>query len=143
MSQWTHVAGTIRLDSIFHQNFERRVRLAFDTPVSYEDMGRTETRVPMGSEGSIQYAVTRSGYEKENTISATCCVLSMWGDLRDRGDDLVPDVCEWIKEALERLPDMYVRQLVIQVEIEFGNTYIIRMVNDELDVQVLNDKTEE
>ena len=83
MSQWTHVAGTIRFDDFSMITGES----------SYPDLGLTcnfdstqeewdACTVPCGSEGSLSYYVYINGDES----SVAKYVVSIWGDLRDYAD---------------------------------------------------------
>ncbi len=71
MSQWTHVAGIIRIDSMLGiiepDTTERRLRDRLGYAWDYDDIGNRardihidNSHVPFGSEGSIQYEIVKT-----------------------------------------------------------------------------------
>ncbi len=114
MSQWTHIAGLIRLDSmgaiIVRLPFEemaKRVKEAaakalgntFEFESSLEVSQRCN--VPAGSEGSLQYKVYTN--TESDTHSLSWGYVAIWGDLRGFGTEDYPEVLEWFQKSLERL----------------------------------------
>ncbi|GAI80691.1 unnamed protein product, partial [marine sediment metagenome] len=89
MSQWTHVAGLVRLDGIG--------MMKGWTP---EDEKRELEKVlaasslPFGSEGPLQYQVQIIFPQNQLCRGH----IALWGDLRDYGD--VKEIREWFKGLL-------------------------------------------
>lgn len=114
MSQWTHVAGTVRLDSIGMilvgglYAYKRQIMMEaiqsafgitcdFDSPVEVWD----DCSVPCGSEGSLQYRIVPNS--EEETHNASWGSVVIWGDLRDFGHERVGEIADWLEEALRDL----------------------------------------
>lgn len=115
MSNWTHVAGVIRVDYIKWD--EDTPELDFDKLIGKEchdydtfvDADKhPELYLPMGSEGSLQKSVWINPDD-------SCCpryVVSIFGDLRDH--DSADEIIEWFKNKCESLGGK-VRQATITV----------------------------
>ncbi len=97
MSNWTHVAGIIRLDSFRidmypEPNFDK----LFGKKLNYgnwEDARKhPEKYLPFGSEGSLDKSV----WVNPEKSSIPAYTVSIFGDLRDH--DSVKDIIEWFKE---------------------------------------------
>ena len=100
MSNWTHVAGIIRIDDLgrclgtSYLNFERLINL------------------PCGSEGALKMQV----WENPDKSSLAGYTVSVFGDLRDH--DSADEIVEWFKEICAIF---VVRQAAITVQNEqFG-----------------------
>ena len=114
MSQWTHVAGIIRLDSMganiiradtsFKNGMiKEAVAKVLGKTCDFEsgDKAWSQCGVPMGSEGSLQYRVHPNS--EEDTHSLNWGYVAIWGDLRDFGMESVLKIQEWFQEGLEKL----------------------------------------
>lgn len=118
MSQWTHVAGIIRLDSLGYNlvmGMEAREKNRLVREAAVKAMGRTTPRdlelsdreewnrcdVPQGSEGSLQYDVIANSERDTHSLSWGC--VAIWGDLRDFGYEDVPKIKEWFQKCMDRL----------------------------------------
>ena len=122
MSNWTHVAGIIRVDYIKWD--EDTPELDFDKLIGKEchdydafvDADKhPELYLPMGSEGSLQKSVWTNPDD-------SCCpryVVSIFGDLRDH--DSVDEIIEWFKNKCKSL-DGKVRQATVTVYNEYHGT---------------------
>lgn len=114
MSQWTHLAGLIRLDSVgaqlvraFPGSIPEKLKAAvvkalgntcnFDSPREAWD----QCTVPSGSEGSLQYSVFPNSEKDNHALSWG--YVPIWGDLRDFGSEDVPKLAEWFEKSLARL----------------------------------------
>lgn len=115
MSNWTHVAGIIRVDYIKWD--EDTPELDFDKLIGKEchdydtfvDADKhPELYLPMGSEGSLQKSV----WINPNDSDCTRYVVSIFGDLRDH--DSADEIIEWFKNKCESLGGK-VRQATITV----------------------------
>ena len=121
MSNWTHVAGIIRVDYIKWD--EDTPELDFDKLIGKEchdydafvDADKhPELYLPMGSEGSLQKSVWINPDD-------SCCpryVVSIFGDLRDH--DSADEIIEWFKSKCEFINDEevyggWIRQATITV----------------------------
>jgi hypothetical protein len=114
MSQWTHLAGIIRLDSLGASivraypggklnKIKEAVTKALGNTCNFESPEETWDKcdVPMGSEGSLQYNVFPNSDRDNCSLSWGYAVI--WGDLRDFGLDDVPKIHEWFQNSIERL----------------------------------------
>lgn len=120
MSNWTHVAGIIRVDglrigagtepdwdSIIGK--ELRYRDGFEKWKEAED--HPDRFMPLGSEGSL----TKSVWVNPNKSHFAAYTVSIFGDLRDHYD---PDIIvEWFKDKCSK---MHVRQAAITVKNEWN-----------------------
>lgn len=110
MSRWTHINGSIRVDSLrlLGDCQEPRFDKLFKT-VTYEDIGDQECNVPCGSEGSIDVKV----YTNKNESCIAAYVVSFFGDLRDfGGQEDIESVKKWFNNICSKL---WVRQAVLQI----------------------------
>jgi len=114
MSQWSHVAGIIRLDSLgIHV-----VRLPYDEKLKFvkeaiakalgstcdfeDDVSVWEAcGVPRGSEGSLQYRIIPNHDDATHSLSWGNIII--WGDLRDFESDELSTIKVWFQESLNRL----------------------------------------
>jgi len=120
MSNWTHVAGIIRVDGF---------RVGADTEpdwdsiigkeLHYEDEfekweeaeDHPEYFMPLGSEGSL----TKSIWTNPDKDCIAAYTVSIFGDLRDHDD---PDtIVKWFKDKCSK---MFVRQATITVKNEWN-----------------------
>ena len=122
MSNWTHVAGIIRVNAF---RFDDNITKDFDKIIGKECLWDSPTEVwddaddnpdkylPMGSEGSLQKSIWINP-DKHSMDSYT---ISIFGDLRDH--DNVKEIIDWFKEKCKQL---WVRNAVITVENEYYGT---------------------
>lgn len=118
MSQWTHVAGLIRLDSVGATIIKRgvidkdhyivgAVKEALGHTWRYDDSPAESPAesdacsVPSGSVGSLQYVVERNEGEDEFTHGLSWGFVAIYGDLRNY--ESVERIADWFKGALEKL----------------------------------------
>ena len=123
MSNWTHVAGIIRIDSmrIFDENidFDKKIgkECLWDDDIEvWDEMEKHPKRfMPMGSEGSLRKVV----WDNPNKDSVAAYTVSIFGDLRDHDD---PDeIINWFKKVCEKF---IVRNAAITVYNELnGNRF--------------------
>ncbi len=158
MSQWTHVAGIIRIDSmgvaILRGPAEKKVEKikeavtkALGNTCDFESSSEAfaQCNVPGGSEGSLQYTISRNSDEDEHALSWG--YIAIWGDLRDFGAEDVQSVVDWFQQSLDRLikPDGFgdpaemtdrekadymlsafmIRDAVLSVSVEYSDTTIL------------------
>jgi hypothetical protein len=116
MSQWTHLAGLIRLDNIGHvlirrapgfdlnKIAEESIKEAMGNICNWDSpMGDwNKCTVPIGSEGSLQYEL-RVAPTKEGDNSLNWGYISIWGDLRDYGLEDYPKLKEWFERSMRNL----------------------------------------
>ena len=120
MSNWTHVAGIIRVDGF---------RVGADTDPDWDNILGKELRyndgydkweeaedypehfMPLGSEGSLEKSIWTN--PDKNCLAAY--TVSIFGDLRDHDD---PDeIIAWFKDKCDK---MFVRQAAITVKNEWN-----------------------
>lgn len=110
MSQWTHVAGTIRIDTIDHEGVREQINNVLGQTWKYGDNVDPDTEyAPYGSEGSIQYTVT----ENPDESSIAAFVVTFYGDLRDYANDA--EIIAWFEKACDAF---YIRQATITIDVE-------------------------
>lgn len=124
MSQWTHVAGVLRLDAmrmIGPLKNEDDVRAMIGKTCQYDSPMEdwTACTVPCGSEGSIQYQVIE--LNPDNYTASW--VVAIWGDLCDYSD--VREIASWWKRIstssdneLDLNLALFVRAGLILIEVE-------------------------
>lgn len=144
MSQWTHVAGIIRLDNMGanivrqmptgskRERIEEAVTKALGSTCDYESDQEAWERcsVPRGSEGSLQHNVFPNS-DEEDSHALSWGYATIWGDLRDFGTEDVPKIKNWFQKSLERLqkPDGFKspKEMTMLEKAEYMlSTFIIR-----------------
>lgn len=125
MSNWTHVAGVIRVDYIKWDDED--TELDFDKLIGkeclwgsdyevFEDANKhPELYLPMGSEGSLQKSV----WINPNDSCTARYTVSIFGDLRDH--DSCDEIIEWFKNKCKWI-GRRVRQATITVNNEHYGT---------------------
>lgn len=116
MSNWTHVAGIIRVDDLRlgeDLDFEDLIgrEILYESPFEeWENIDKYPERyLPTGSEGSLQMSVWTNP-DKSDLAAYT---VSIFGDLRDH--DNAQEVVDWFKKICDKF---LVRNAVIVVENE-------------------------
>jgi len=117
MSNWTHVAGIIRIDDFRFEDktpdFDELIgkELHFeDSFVKWDDAYQyPEKYLPLGSEGSLKKSV----WINPNKESVAAYTVSIFGDLRDHDDPR--EIVEWFRKICDKFT---VRNAVIVVENE-------------------------
>ncbi len=118
MSQWTHVAGMIRLDGLLLSEEQvEGVNTALD-----ED-------VPSGSEGPLQFGLIPGGESHLNFAQ-----VAIWGDLRDY-DSTLP-IIDWLNRSTAKLKKAgaWVRQAAITIGIEGQDEVHLHYVEEQFKV---------
>jgi len=120
MSVWTHVAGVVRYDDMRVVVLGGAPRIEWLDWVPEGSEGPLTCHVEVGQadhEGNRPGAYGRSevgpGYEYMAT-------LSVWGDLRDRGEEALPETLRWIEQLNSPPNGVGVRGLSFVVEVEDG-----------------------
>ena len=119
MSNWTHVAGIIRIDHLGRclgekkYDFSKLIGKEIETDEDFEDAEKNpEKYLPFGSETSLKMVVWENPYKS----SLAGYTVSIFGDLRDH--DSADEIVEWFKEICAIF---VVRQAAITVQNEqFG-----------------------
>lgn len=113
MSQWTHVCGVVRYDDLRRAIYRARPgTFTIELPDP-----------PCGSEGPLT-VVTHNGQGGHESFGYMTAVM-IFGDLRDFGEEDVPELRKWWDRITTELPKgVGVRQGVLQVEVE-GRSPII------------------
>ena len=110
MSQWTHVAGAIRIDTIDHEGVRAQINKVLGQTWKWGDTVDPDTEyAPYGSEGSIQYIIT----ENPDESSITAFVVTFYGDLRNYADDA--EIIAWFEKACNAF---FIRQAAITINVE-------------------------
>jgi hypothetical protein len=124
MSNWTHVAGIIRVDRIRVDDDVEE--LDFDEILGKECLNYSSREVwddarkhpdkylPMGSEGSLQKTV----WENPDRGRVASYTVSIFGDLRDY-EGIPSDIIDWF---IEKCNLLWVRSAVITVDNDLHGT---------------------
>ncbi len=121
MSQWTHVNAQFRLSSLLEEDPIKKIQDLIGPVVSWDcedDEMWDNSRLPMGSEGSLTYMV----YENPHVCYIGRLMLSFVGDLRDY--DNTEECFEKVFSIIEDLHSAgyYVRDSFMVVDVEYGRT---------------------
>lgn len=123
MSNWTHVAGIVRIDLIrlggqveesncfdwLSSIFGKEVRFESSSTLWDEAYEHPERFLPLGSEGSL----TMSVWINPDESSIAAITVSIFGDLRDHDD---PDeIIDWFKDKCQN-NNLAIRNAVIVAE---------------------------
>lgn len=121
MSNWTHVAGIVRVDCLhglfkepdFEQIFGKEC--AFESPSEVWDDAEAhpEKYLPMGSEGSLNMSIWTNPCE----MDMAAYTVSIFGDLRDH--DNPQAIIDWFESCCSKV---WVRNACITVENEWVGT---------------------
>jgi len=122
MSQWTHLAGIIRVDNVRFwldpaHTSERAAGEIFRTLMA---------RIPVGSNG------TQTSVQCHPTADDRVVAI-IEADLEDTGSkEDVQAITEWFKDRLRKLRDRgyAIRQAVLEIEVEDQGYYIVRAGED-------------
>lgn len=117
MSNWTHVAGIIRVDGMAEQDFDEIIgkECLWGSPREvWEDVeANPDKYLPMGSEGSLHKSI----WENPDKDCLAAYTISIFGDLRDHYS--TSEIIEWFKSKCKEL---WVRNAVITVYNELYGT---------------------
>ena len=117
MSYWAHVCGCIRIDSLRlsendikkdSQRIEEVLGKIMQWDYEGDDYGKT--KLPMGSEGSLEYSII--GNPDLSHLAAY--VVAIWGDLRDYGEDIedIQYIEDWFNNVCS---EFIIRQAVLTI----------------------------
>jgi len=119
MSQWTHVAGIIRVDSFWG--------IIMQPDQTAELLRRIFKDPPKGSEGAakIDMLITR----EHNSMSWGHLCIS--GDLRNVGEteEDIQSIVTWFKDCLGQFPanKLMARDAVLSIEIEYKDKILLTL----------------
>ncbi len=143
MSQWTHVAGLIRIDSMMEligpgiDTTEALLRERLGYTWNYDDIGNRvkdihidKSHVPSGSEGSIQYDIVKTRVKSAEGMSLSWGYIVIHGDLR--GFDNPNEIYEWLFNALDSINEDGIgfREVVVLVAVEYVGRHLIVLDNE-------------
>lgn len=133
MSQWTHVAGAIRIDAlrtVIPMDYEQAVHdvIGQSTVIDWDSIDLRGIPnpshgedVPSGSEGPIEYLI----HENPMKSSMAAFDVLVWGDLRDFGEEGVSAIGDWLAGIIVgvREHSMSIRSLIVKVDVEYGPSH--------------------
>jgi len=156
MSQWTHVAGAVRIDCWnFEPGWEKkqkkekeRIEKMFGIPCKFSTVqGESDEElierwgkeyrlcnVPCGEEGSVLWEFTRTGSSSDISRG----IVSIWGDLRDYDNE--DEIIKWFKSVIKKFSAGHnkygfdIRDAVLSIEVEFKNTKTVLVCTGDDDV---------
>ena len=116
MSDWTHIAGIVRIDQIpigIRQLTEENIRAMF------------AEGAPIGSEGGLTFVATKTQVIEPTGFSAIWGSVSITGDLRDFSDK--KKVEEWLQGLPSKLKEhqALIRNAVINIDVEYGPCVVV------------------
>lgn len=115
MSQWTHVAGVVRVDSPWG--------IILQPDRTQELLLKIFSKTPSGSEGPAHVGVTKT--RAYNSMSWG--YVSITGDLRDFED--ARGIVDWFERCLARLEEakLMVRDAVLSIDIEYKDKVVVTL----------------
>jgi len=126
MSQWTHINGSIRVDCVRGLQPIPNFKELFKTCDWADDEDIWDAcNVPKGSEGSVKVNIWEN--PEENHVAAY--TVQVFGDLRDFGTPDYPEVKKWFEDICLN-KGLEIRNAVLEVDIEYGNTYILSILDN-------------
>ncbi len=135
MSQWTHLAGIIRIDNLLR-------RMTPQAPDANTVMKILQEDAPMGSEGGcqlhfIKWPEIEFSKEKDHTNVYEGGIY--WGDaiisadLRDvgRDDGEIEEIKQWFTGLAKKFIDrqLIIRQAVLEIEVEYKYSRILSLID--------------
>lgn len=133
MSKWTHVSGVIRIDDFSF--ISRRKRNTSKTvekiigPMCLFEKWNKYSKLPTGSEGSIEYKVVQA----KDEFSLARFTVVFYGDLRDYDD--LQEIKEWFIKLREEIEasdnEMIYRDAILKAWVESTDKPLIIKLNDE------------
>lgn len=133
MSKWTHVSGVIRIDdfsfiSCRKRNTSKTVEKIIGPMCLFEKWNK-HSKLPTGSEGSIEYKVIQN--KDESSLARFTVVF--YGDLRDYDD--LEEIKQWfikLREEIEAVDnEMIYRDAILKAWVESTDKPLIIKLNDE------------
>ncbi len=137
MSNWTHVAGAIRIDAFccYEEEMDKKIKEKIEKKLgkiiyfesSKNDWNLPEKdRTPTGSEGGLKYSYNIS--DKDGSSLSRDTIL-IEGDLRDyNGTEDLNKILEWVNR-LTGGAKFFIRQGILQIEMN-EETFIIIYSNE-------------
>lgn len=140
MSMWTHVAGSVRLDDLsFLTNKPNTAETIEEIlgPICLFEDWNDNTRLPCGSEGSIEYKV----YENEGNSIAKFNI-NFFGDLRDYSSSDIEEIVEWFNKLNDNFNprDNFtaIRDAILKISVEDGTNVILYFDDEERKIKRIN-----
>ena len=128
MSLWTRVVGAVWIQSYvtderYNKNI-KKLRRHIGKPVKFNSKN-TSTKLPMGSEGSLQYNIQKI-YEDE-------IILNVYGNLRDFSN--IDTIYDWLNEYINNKYLNSINMVVVSTTISAVSTIseAVFTFNDEAD----------
>lgn len=138
MSVWTHVNGVVRLNDYSFLSSKRNTRKDVEKiigPMCLFHNWNKNTKLPLGSEGSVEYKVIQS--TEESNLARFNIIF--WGDLRDYDD--LNEIIQWFnnlkKEIESKDTFMQYRDAILSCECELGNSIIVKLNTETNKLEVI------
>lgn len=128
MSMWTHVSGNIRVDdySFFQGDryTDKEIKKILG-PMSTWEEPNDKCKLPMGSEGSLEYDIWTNPSES----SLFRYNIAIYGDLRDFGPENIKEIEDWFSNLHKQFTpgDTYFnwRDAILRISCEDGTQEIL------------------
>ena len=122
MSQWTHVTGSIRINSIgWCMDYKRDV---------YKILNQAfKVSIPIGSEGPVGMKIFKTGHQDTSGGTIEWGSICFFADLR--AYDNYEEIYNWIVSSISSLDKEYVRSMSIIIDVEYKGKYLITVDKDE------------
>jgi len=136
MSNWTHVAGIVRVDHLildpedgldFDAIFGKECLWESDASVWKDADENPESYLPMGSEGSLRKVV----WKNPDTSCLAAYSVMIFGDLRDHHDPAA--IVEWFKDICENKFSVRNASLEVVNEMNGVETYSFNLEQGEVE----------
>lgn len=132
MSQWTHILGVVRFDSMNKNvwpeppNKEEALKAEF----TFVDKCFQNSDIPNGSEGPI---------ECQTIMTNRGPTVLLTGDLRDFGKEDLPRITEWLNALVKDMQEvalaarclLFVRDTMVHCQVEFDETVYLISRNED------------
>lgn len=136
MSQWTQIAGVVRIDGFpsvggyTDADMQTELKQNLGTIVKYNSPHELwhlspEQRTPLGSEGGTGYSYVQTADAGSNSMNRGVLVIE--GSLRDFGDEKdIQEVIDWLNRAFEfpkgedSRRTYFARQGIVELIVEGG-----------------------
>ena len=131
MSQWTHVNASIRFDGFSFMKDTMISEKDLGQIINYDYDGEWDTKLPLGSEGSIEYTIVTTG--SASSVANRAVVFT--GDLRDYDD------WEFILNYFNSIVEgRMIRSGVLEIDVEGQDSMVFAYSDDTEQFEKLNYK---
>ena len=141
VSQWTHIAGIIRLDSILDLIVKPEYRQQLEPQMPNQPTHIKpclERDLPLGSEGPVKYDILKTRNEESGSI--VWGHVAIWGDLRDYNE--AATIHRWVDGVCQRLigAKFVIRDVVMSINVEGKENLLLAWHHEEERIRIVSEK---